>query len=126
MAFNDALSDMLARIKNAHSAKKSSTSCFKSKLNINVLNVLKEEGYIRDFKYIEERQGVSSIKIELKYYNFSRYNHSCSSCCGSSSRSSWLMFGSEMSLLTSIFRSFSTLNLALSSLDFESNTDSRT
>jgi len=69
MAFNDALSDMLARIKNAHSAKKLSTSCFKSKLNINVLNVLKEEGYIRDFKHIEERQGVSSIKIELKYYN---------------------------------------------------------
>ena len=69
MAFNDALSDMLARIKNAHQAKKSSTSCFKSKLNINVLSVLKNEGYIRDFKDIEERKGISIIKIELKYYN---------------------------------------------------------
>ena len=39
MAFNDALSDMLARIKNAHKAKKSFTSCYKSKLNLNVLSV---------------------------------------------------------------------------------------
>ena len=69
MAFNDALSDMLARIKNAHRAKKTFTSCFNSKLNLNVLSVLKNEGYIRDFKNIEERKGISSIKIDLKYYN---------------------------------------------------------
>mgnify|MGYP001453432356 CR=1 FL=1 len=69
MAFNDALSDMLARIKNAHKAKKSFTSCFKSKLNMNVLNVLKEEGYIRDFEDYEVRNGIHSIKINLKYYN---------------------------------------------------------
>ena len=69
MAFNDSLSDMLARIKNAHQANKVSTLCLKSKLNTNVLSVLKNEGYIRDFKDIEERKGVSSIKIELKYYN---------------------------------------------------------
>ena len=50
MAFNDSLSDMLARIKNAHKANKSFTSCFSSKLNSNVLSVLKEEGYIRDFQ----------------------------------------------------------------------------
>ncbi len=69
MAFNDALSDMLARIKNAHRAKKTNTSCLKSKLNVNVLSVLKEEGYIRDFKDFEERKGISFIKIDLKYYN---------------------------------------------------------
>ncbi len=69
MAFNDALSDMLARIKNAHKAGKSYTSCFKSKLNVNVLSVLKDEGYIRDFENIEERKGIHFIKIELKYYN---------------------------------------------------------
>tara|TARA_E500000331_G_C17034653_1_gene616716 strand:+ start:167 stop:565 length:399 start_codon:yes stop_codon:yes gene_type:complete len=69
MAFNDALSDMLARIKNAHNAKKTFTSCFKSKLNENVLSVLKDEGYIRDFKSVEERKGINSLKIDLKYYN---------------------------------------------------------
>ena len=69
MAFNDALSDMLARIKNAHKARKSFTSCYKSKLNSNVLNVLKEEGYIRDFKDVEVRKGVNNIQIDLKYYD---------------------------------------------------------
>ncbi len=69
MAFNDSLSDMLARIKNAHKANKSFTSCFKSKLNLNVLTVLKDEGYIRDFKDSEQRKGVSFIQIDLKYYN---------------------------------------------------------
>ena len=69
MAFNDALSDMLARIKNAHKANKTFTSCYKSKLNSNVLSVLKDEGYIRDFQNVELRKGISNIKIDLKYYN---------------------------------------------------------
>ena len=69
MAFNDALSDMLARIKNAHKARKSFTSCYKSKLNLNVLTVLKDEGYIRDFKNVEVRKGIFNIQIDLKYYN---------------------------------------------------------
>ena len=69
MSFNDSLSDMLARIKNAHRANKSYTSCFSSKLNNNVLSVLKDEGYIRDFQNVKIRDGVDSIKIELKYHN---------------------------------------------------------
>ena len=69
MSFNDALSDMLARIKNAHKARKSFTSCYKSKLNLNVLTVLKDEGYIRDFKNVEVRKGIFNIQIDLKYYN---------------------------------------------------------
>ena len=69
MAFNDSLSDMLVRIKNAHQAKKSFTLCFKSKLNMNVLAVLKNEGYIRDYKNIEIKKGINSIQIDLKYYN---------------------------------------------------------
>ena len=69
MALNDTLSDMLARIKNAHKANKTFTSCYKSKLNWNVLSVLKDEGYIRDFQNVELRKGISNIKIDLKYYN---------------------------------------------------------
>ena len=68
MAFNDSLSDMLARIKNAHQARKSFTSCFKSKLNMNVLSVLKDEGYIREYTTVNIREGIKKIKIELKYH----------------------------------------------------------
>ncbi len=65
MAFNDSLSDMLARIKNAHKARKSITSCYKSNLNMNVLSVLKDEGYIRDFKDVEVRKGIILFKLIL-------------------------------------------------------------
>ena len=68
MSFNDSLSDMLARINNAHRANKSITYCYSSKLNNNVLNVLKTEGYIRDFQNEELSNGISKIKIELKYF----------------------------------------------------------
>ena len=68
MSFNDSLSDMLARIKNAHKANKKFTHCYSSRLNSNVLAVLKNEGYIRNFENIEIKKGISSIKIELKYH----------------------------------------------------------
>ena len=68
MSFNDSLSDMLARIKNAHKANKKFTHCYSSRLNSNVLAVLKNEGYIRNFENVEIKKGISSIKIELKYH----------------------------------------------------------
>ena len=72
MAFNDSLSDMLARIKNAHKANKSFTSCYSSKLNTNVLNVLKDEGYIRDFQNVQIREGINSIKIDVIFLNLNQ------------------------------------------------------
>ena len=68
MSFNDSLSDMLTRIKNAHKVNKTFTHCFPSNLNSNVLKVLKDEGYIRDYSKIDVRAGISKIKIELKYH----------------------------------------------------------
>ena len=68
MSFNDSLSDMLTRIRNAHSVNKRATYCLSSNLNNNVLKVLKDEGYIRNFVKEEIREGISHIKIELKYH----------------------------------------------------------
>ena len=68
MSFNDSLSDMLARIKNAQKANKSFTHCYYSRLNNNVLKVLKDEGYIRDFQSEKITDSINQIKIELKYY----------------------------------------------------------
>ena len=69
MSFNDSLSDMLTRIRNAHKANKSYTFCLSSNLNNNVLSVLKNEGYIRDYAKVEIREGINKIKIELKYHD---------------------------------------------------------
>ena len=68
MSLNDSLSDMLTRIRNAHKANKNVTFCLSSNLNNNVLNVLKNEGYIRDYEKVEIREGINKIKIELKYH----------------------------------------------------------
>ena len=69
MSFNDSLSDMLTRIRNAQKANKNVTFCLSSNLNNNVLNVLKNEGYIRDYEKVEIREGINKIKIELKYHD---------------------------------------------------------
>ena len=68
MSFNDSLSDMLTRIRNAHRVNKSITYCFSSNLNSNVLKVLKDEGYIRSYNNVDIKEGISKIKIELKYH----------------------------------------------------------
>ena len=68
MSFNDSLSDMLTRIRNAYSVNKSVTFCLSSNLNNNVLKVLKDEGYIRSYNSVDIKEGISKIKIELKYH----------------------------------------------------------
>ena len=68
MSFNDSLSDMLTRIRNAHRVNKSVTYCFSSNLNNNVLKVLKDEGYIRSYSNVDVKESISKIKIELKYH----------------------------------------------------------
>ena len=67
MTMNDTLSDMLTRIKNAHTVKQDYTHCLYSKINLNVLKVLKEEGYIREYSTENYDNNKLKIKIELKY-----------------------------------------------------------
>ncbi len=68
MSMSDPLGDMITRIRNGQSARKSVVSTPSSRLRANVLDVLKREGYIRDFSSVEVRAGISEIKIELKYH----------------------------------------------------------
>lgn len=65
---NDPLGDMLTRIRNAQMRGKSSVSTPASKLRRWVLDVLKDEGYIRGYSETEIVNGVSELEIELKYY----------------------------------------------------------
>lgn len=67
MAMSDPLGDMLARIHNGQRARFSKVRAPASKLRSNVLEVLKREGYIRGFRKLEVRAGISELEIELKY-----------------------------------------------------------
>ncbi len=69
MSMSDTLGDMLTRIRNGQSAKKSVVDAPASRFRGNVLDVLKREGYIRNFSQIEKRPGIFEFKIELKYFD---------------------------------------------------------
>jgi small subunit ribosomal protein S8 len=64
---SDPLGDMLTRIRNAQHARHTTCVAPASKLRANVLDVLRREGFIRNFSSEELRQGVTQLRIELKY-----------------------------------------------------------
>ena len=68
MSLSDPLGDMLTRIRNAYGRKKTKVSTPASRLRARVLDVLKSEGYIRDYAQIDFDNGKSEIEIELKYF----------------------------------------------------------
>ena len=68
MSLNDPLGDLLSRIRNAQMRNKSKVTSPNSRLRESVLDVLKNEGYIRGYAVVE-RDGRSEIEIELKYFD---------------------------------------------------------
>ena len=69
MAVNDPLGDMIARIHNAQMRNKSKVSSPASRLRVSVLDVLKNEGYIRGYATTEYGNGRTEFEIELKYFD---------------------------------------------------------
>ena len=50
MSMQDPIADMLTRIRNGQAANKAAVTMPSSKLKVAIANVLKEEGFIEDFK----------------------------------------------------------------------------
>lgn len=72
MSMNYRLADMLAQIKNGQQARLAQVRVQASKLLGNVLEVLKNEGYISDYNRVEEEPGKAEFEIELKYHEGER------------------------------------------------------
>ena len=68
MNINDPIGDMITRIRNAHLRGKDSVESPSSNLRINVLEVLKDEGFIRGFSTTSYDNGKSEVQIDLKYH----------------------------------------------------------
>jgi small subunit ribosomal protein S8 len=66
MSMSDPLADMLTRIRNAGKAKHKSVEIPGSQLKTALAGVMKEEGFIKNFKFVKDtKQGI--LKIYLKY-----------------------------------------------------------
>ena len=68
MSMSDPLGDMLTRIRNGQYARKTVVSSPSSRFRTNVLEVLKREGYIRNYSSVDVRPGIKELQIELKYH----------------------------------------------------------
>ena len=69
MSINDPLGDMLTRIRNAQLRKRGTVARPGSRLRARVLDVLKSEGYIRDYTSTDFGNGRTEFSIELKYFD---------------------------------------------------------
>ncbi|MCT8330147.1 30S ribosomal protein S8 [Albidovulum sediminis] len=69
MSMNDPLGDMLTRIRNAQMRGKSTVRTPASKLRAWVLDVLKDEGYIRGYEAVTATGGQAELEISLKYFD---------------------------------------------------------
>jgi small subunit ribosomal protein S8 len=66
MVMTDPIADMLTRIRNANTVRHEKLELPASKVKKEIAEILKREGFIRDYEYIEDnKQGV--IRIFLKY-----------------------------------------------------------
>ena len=66
MGMTDPIADMLTRIRNALMASYETVDVPSSKMKVSIAKVLKAEGFIKNFKLIEDsKQGI--IKIYFKY-----------------------------------------------------------
>ena len=66
MAVSDPIADFLIRIKNAQKARFDRVDIPASRMKASIAGILKEEGYIKNFKFIrDDKQGI--LRIQLKY-----------------------------------------------------------
>lgn len=71
MSVSDPIADMLTKIRNASTAKLTSTDIQPSKLKVEIIKILKTEGFIKNFKRVNE-SGREEVRVFLKYDNQQR------------------------------------------------------
>ncbi len=67
MSMTDPIADLLTRIRNAQQARKQEVTMAASKVKMAVVRVLKDEGYVTDFR-VENDGGKALLTVALKYF----------------------------------------------------------
>ena len=68
MSLSDPIGDMIARVKNAQARNHKKVQLPSSNFKTKIADILKNEGYIKDFK-INNVENKSILSLELKYYS---------------------------------------------------------
>ena len=68
MTFTDPIGDMFSRIRNGQLRNLNSVNIPSSNFRKNILSILKNEGYIKDFFIEKNENNKITLKISLKYY----------------------------------------------------------
>jgi small subunit ribosomal protein S8 len=67
MSLNDLIADMLTRIRNAQMAEHEKVDIVLSKINRSIADILKEEGYVKNYKVIKDGDSRGALRLYLKY-----------------------------------------------------------
>lgn len=67
MVMTDPIADMLTRLRNASHAGHEAVDVPASRLKQEIARVLKEQGYIRDYKLVSEDRPDRQLRIQLRY-----------------------------------------------------------
>ena len=69
MSFADPIGDMITRIRNAQMRSSSNVKIPGSRFREKILEVLKQEGYIADYKLLSDSRNKGNLSVDLKYSN---------------------------------------------------------
>ena len=69
MTFADPIGDMITRIRNAQLRALYNVKIPGSKFRAKILDVLKQEGYISNYKLLSDSKNKNSLLVDLKYHN---------------------------------------------------------
>ena len=68
MSLSDPIGDMIARVKNAQERNHKKVELPSSNFKVKIADILKNEGFIKDFK-VDEENKKSRLSLELKYHS---------------------------------------------------------
>jgi len=69
MSFADPVGDMITRIRNAQMRALNNVSIPSSKFRAKILDVLRQEGYISNYKFLSDDKKKGTLLVDLKYNN---------------------------------------------------------
>lgn len=67
MSMTDPIADMLTRIRNANKAFIDEIAMPSSRIKVDIAKILKDEGFIEEYKVVDESNNTKALKIKLKF-----------------------------------------------------------